>query len=304
MSKDHRIFIDWGSSNVRAFLLNDTGKVMDSRQSRKGIKFVAKGEYPAVYNEITDGWREQSRFTLMAGMVGSANGWEEAPYIPLPTSPDTIGDSIFKMRSMENVYIVGGFSYHCPEKNTYDVIRGEEVQVFGLITKLPRADHLLCLPGTHSKWLNINADNVISSFTTVMTGDFYEAICSKTIIAMSLDEEQEESREVFERGVRLSKSSGCLMSHVFSIRGALLFGQLQKKHVCSMVSGVLIGDEIENMKQLYDTKAMIHVVAAGALCDSYARALDVFGYEYQLHDGESLSLAGMQMLVDRIQVDS
>ena len=301
MKKDHTIFIDWGSSNVRAFLLDSEGVVVDSRHSHKGIKFVAKGEYPSTYNEVTDGWRDKSRFTLMAGMVGSANGWEEAPYIPLPASPDTIGDSIYKMRSMEDVYIVGGFSYYCAERDTYDVIRGEEVQVFGLLSKLPRGNHLFCLPGTHSKWLMVDSDNVIGSFTTVMTGDFFEAICSKTIIAMSLDQPQEASDQAFERGVRLAQTPGCLMSHIFSIRGALLFKKLPLKHVESMVSGAVIGDEIENMKQQYDTSAKIHVVAAGSLGENYARALDIFGYDYELHDGGELSLAGMKMLVGRIQ---
>lgn len=273
------------------------------RRSNKGIKFVPKGGYPAVYQELTADWLDSSSFTLMAGMVGSANGWEEAPYVCLPASPDTVGEHIHKMSSMDGVYIVGGLSCHRKD-NTYDVIRGEEVQIIGLISGLKQErKHLVCLPGTHSKWLEIDEHNVIDSFTTVMSGDFFSAICTTTIMAMMLDGPQEFSKVDFQKGIELSAGPGGIMAHMFKVRGALLFEQIQPQHVESMISGIVIGSEIHNMKELYNTKSFVQVISSDTLGEKYSLALDILGIEHQLHVGDELSLAGMMILADKIVTD-
>lgn len=303
-SKKNTIFIDWGTSNVRAFLLGPKGEILDQRKSEKGIKFVPKGQYPSVYHNLTDGWRDDSRFTLMAGMVGSANGWEEAPYVSLPASPERVGHHIYKMKSMDDIYIVGGLCYQDkripPEEDVFDVIRGEEVQILGLISKLPQKRYLFCLPGTHSKWLEVDENAVISSFTTVMSGDFYAAIRAKTIIAMSLETAQEKSQRAFDRGVRLAQNPGGLMAHIFKIRGSILFQQIEACHVESMLSGVIIGNEIYEMKSLYNRDTEIQVIASNELGENYGRAMELVDLKYRLYKGSELSLAGMRLLVDKV----
>lgn len=303
--RQYSIFIDWGTTNMRAFLLDATNSVVEKRESDKGIKFVPKGDFPEVFREITNGWRQIARFTLMAGMVGSANGWEEAPYIPLPASPAQVGERIYRMRAIEDVYIIGGLS--CRQQGSaagdlYDVMRGEEVQILGLISLLPAGKHLICLPGTHSKWLEIDENNTIGSFTTVMSGDFYAAVRSNTIISLSLEHKQQKSVEAFARGVELAQTPGGLMANTFKIRSSLLFKVLQPEHVESMLSGVIIGDEIHNMKSLYDTEKTVHVIASAELGENYARALGLVGCTCMLHDGSELSLAGMKMLVGQLQI--
>ncbi len=300
-NKQNIVFIDWGTTNVRAFLIRDeSGEVIARRNSDKGIKFVPEGGYPAVYHDLTADWQDSSFFTLMAGMVGSANGWEEAPYVFLPASPDTVGKHIYKMSSVEDVYIVGGLC--CRGKNdTYDVIRGEEVQIIGLISKLKQGKHLVCLPGTHSKWLEINEHNIIDSFTTVMSGDFFSAICTGTIMAMMLESPQKFSKVDFQKGIEISGGPGGIMAHMFKVRGALLFEQIKAQHVESMISGIIIGSEIHNMKELYNTKAFVHVIGSDVLGEKYSLALDILGIEHQIYAGEELSLAGMKVLLDNLR---
>lgn len=299
-NKQNVIFIDWGTTNARSFLLNaQTGEVVARRHSDKGIKFVPKGGFPTVYQELTADWRDSSSFTLMAGMVGSANGWEEAAYVQLPASPKTVGKHIHKMSSMDDIYIVGGLCCHRAD-NTYDVIRGEEVQVIGLIAKLPQKRHLVCLPGTHSKWLEIDKNNIIDSFTTVMSGDFFSAICTSTIMAMMLDVPQEFSKVDFQKGIEISAGPGGIMAHMFKVRGARLFNQIERKHVESMISGIVIGSEIHDMKKLYDTESLLHVISSDALGKKYSLALEVLSIEHQVHASDELSLAGMGLLADEI----
>lgn len=299
-SKENIIVIDWGTTNVRAFLLNaQSGEIIAQRRSDKGIKFVPRDGYPVVYQELTSDWRESSNFTLMAGMVGSANGWEEAAYVSLPASPAKVGEHIYKLSAMENVYIVGGLCCH-KKDDTYDVIRGEEVQIIGLTSKLKQEGHLVCLPGTHSKWLEIDENNIIDSFTTVMSGDFFSAICTSTIMAMMLESPQEFSKDHFRKGIEISATPGGLMAHMFKVRGALLFKQIEAKHVESMISGIVIGSEIHNMRTLYNTKSQVHVIGSDALGEKYSLALDILEIEHQLHSSDEMSLAGMRVLACNI----
>lgn len=303
--RKHTIFIDWGTTNVRAFLLDAAKVVVEKRTSDQGIKFVREGEFPAVFEELTRGWRQISRFTLMAGMIGSVNGWEEAPYIRLPASPEQVGRHIYKMQSIDDVYIIGGLSccrrQEPPLEDSYDVMRGEEVQIIGLMSRLAKGPHLVCLPGTHSKWLEIDENGVISSFTTVMSGDFFAAVRSKTIIAMSLENKQKYSANAFARGVRLARTPGGVMVHIFKIRSGLLFKTLPPEHVESILSGIIIGNEIQEMRSIYDAGAVVHVIASARLGEKYAKALELAGCGCRLYDGSDMSLAGMRQLVTQLE---
>ena len=292
------IFIDWGTTNVRVFLVDGlSGDVIDQRKSDKGIKFVPRGAYPAVFSELTQGWLDTAKFTLMAGMVGSANGWEEAAYVPLPASPLKVSEHIHNLSVTPNVYIVGGLCCHGID-NTYDVIRGEEVQIIGLMSKIEQEKQLVCLPGTHSKWLEIDEDNIIDSFTTVMSGDFFSAICTSTIMAMMLDSPQAFSHDDFQKGVELSARPGGIMAHMFKVRGALLFNQIQPEHIESMISGIVIGSEIHSMKEVYNTNAKIQVIGSDSLGEKYSLAFEMLAIAHQVHDGDSLSLEGMKFLAN------
>jgi 2-dehydro-3-deoxygalactonokinase len=292
------IFIDWGTTNVRAFLFDyKNRKVLDQRQSDKGIKFVPKDGYPEVFNELVRDWLSRARYTLMAGMVGSMNGWEEAQYVPLPASPLKVSEHIHRLTSMDDVYIVGGLSCHRAD-NTYDVIRGEEVQIIGLMAKLSGGKQLVCLPGTHSKWLEIDENSSIDSFTTVMSGDFFSAICAKTIMAMMLEKEQLFSPKDFLRGIEISARPGGIMSHMFTVRGAALFQQIDPQHIESMISGIIIGSEIYSMKEVYDTKSLIHVIGSDRLIEKYSLAFDELQMPHRIHSSSEMTLAGMEYLAN------
>lgn len=293
------IFIDWGTSNVSAFLVNAGGEVLDSRRSEKGIKFVPRGGYPDTYAELTRGWLENSRFTLLSGMVGSANGWEEAPYIALPADPASIAERVHTMRAMPDVYMVGGLSYESPD-GLYDVIRGEEVQILGLAAQDPGKSFLICMPGTHSKWLTMENDR-IDAFTTVMSGDFFSAVTSSTIIAMMLDENQEFNEEVFLRGVALAQRPGGVMTHLFRTRSFFLFGKLAKKHIKVFASGVIIGSELAAMRGLYPFDRPVDIVASDALGGNYALALASLGVASQVHDSGELSVKGLYLVTKHIK---
>ena len=67
----------------------------------------------------------------MAGMVGSRNGWVEAPYLHCPCGPRTLAARLTAVPGLgRDVLIVPGVDMRWAD-GSYDVMRGEETQVFG-----------------------------------------------------------------------------------------------------------------------------------------------------------------------------
>ena len=46
------VALDWGTSSLRAALLDDHGRVLQERSLSRGILSVAPGEFPAVFDAV------------------------------------------------------------------------------------------------------------------------------------------------------------------------------------------------------------------------------------------------------------
>ncbi|STI82190.1 2-dehydro-3-deoxygalactonokinase [Escherichia coli] len=77
------IAIDWGSTNLRAWLYQGD-HCLESRQSEAGVTRLNGKSPAAVLAEVTTDWREENTPVVMAGMVGSNVGWKVAPYLSVP----------------------------------------------------------------------------------------------------------------------------------------------------------------------------------------------------------------------------
>ena len=75
------IGIDWGTSSLRAARIDAQGQVIEERSLPRGILTVAPGEFPNVFAQATAQWpSDPGTLHLLSGMVGSRQGWTEAPY--------------------------------------------------------------------------------------------------------------------------------------------------------------------------------------------------------------------------------
>ena len=86
----HLLALDWGTSRLRAFLMC-AGEVVAERESAHGIQHLPEpgpGGYATALAQLAGDWLEhQPELPLLAcGMVGSAQGWREAPYVPCPAA--------------------------------------------------------------------------------------------------------------------------------------------------------------------------------------------------------------------------
>jgi 2-dehydro-3-deoxygalactonokinase len=288
------IAIDWGTTNFRAALLDDAGTVLQRRQAPRGISQVAPGRYGATLTELLGDWflLQPQAPVLMAGMVGSAGGLVEVPYLPCPASTADLSEHLFVVPELDvgrEVRIVPGLSARSVSGH-HDVMRGEEVQIAGSEAD----DRILCLPGTHSKWVLMRGGRV-ESFSTSMTGDAYAALRGHTILRQ-FAAEGEHDPGAFARGMDCAGRPGGLLHHLFSDRSEVLLGDLPAASAASYLSGLLIGSEVAAMTRALDCSPGVDVIGTTALASLYGEALDASGHRYRVVDGDQVALRGLHRL--------
>lgn len=274
------IAIDWGTTSLRGALLDDQGRVREERAAPRGILSVPAGGFPAVFDELFGDWMSQpGQLALMAGMVGSQQGWKEAPYCPCPADAQHIAQSLAWLEP-GRIAIVPGLSCQAPGLPDHpllptvpDVMRGEETQILGALAATGLRDATLVLPGTHSKWARVR-DAHIEGFHTAMTGEIYALLREHSILARTLPPAGQAAPaddEAFDLGVTLALEGEGLLHTAFSVRTLALFRQLPAQRLPDYLSGLVIGEEIRH--QAPAASEAVLLVGATALTRRYQRAL-------------------------------
>ena len=264
--------IDWGTSSLRGALIGADGGVIAERGSSKGLLQVPAGGWPTTFEEVFGDWlaAHASLTALMCGMVGSRQGWVEAPYRACPAGVAEIAAGLTWVRP-GRIAIVPGLS--CEVDGVPDVMRGEETQVFGALALLGLADAAevtLVLPGTHSKWVRVR-DGQIDGFATQMTGECYALFRRHSILARTLPaDEPPFDALAFDAGVDQSARPGGLLHHLFGVRSQDLFGRRAGAALASYLSGLVIGEELHS--QPLPPGERVVLVGSPALTGRYARA--------------------------------
>jgi 2-dehydro-3-deoxygalactonokinase len=257
--------------------------VLATHAALRGLLSVPPGGWSAAFEAEFGAWRvaHPGLPCLLAGMVGSRQGWAEAPYCPCPAGPADIARRLLWLES-GCLAIVPGL---CTQADGVpDVLRGEEVQVVGALQVLddPAGDHTLVLPGTHSKWVQVRGGQ-IAGFATHMTGEAYALLRQQSILARMLpadDGEDAFDGAAFDDGVAQAARPGGLLHHVFSVRTLALFDRAGGAALASRLSGLLIGEELR--AQALAPGGAVTVIASPALALRYQRALAVRGHVARL----------------------
>lgn len=265
------IAIDWGTSSFRAYRLGKDGAIVESRSAPAGILSVAPGKFPETLQAQIGDWDEAP--IVMSGMVGSRQGWVEAPYVECPCGFDEIARSLKEVSWNERrAWIVPGVLWRGVVP---DVMRGEEVQVLGA-----GQDGLFCLPGTHSKWVEVK-NGRIERFSTFMTGEVYALLKQHSILGRMMEQGKPDAG-AFAEGVRRSGEAGGLLHHLFGVRTRGLMGELGTAASSSYLSGIVIGHELRSQ----DAKPF-NLLGAPGLAALYQQAAAALGIETRTLDPNS-----------------
>jgi 2-dehydro-3-deoxygalactonokinase len=295
------ILIDWGTTNARAYLLAG-GEVTDRRRRPRGIRQVPPGGFAAALAELLGSHEAQDLPILMSGMIGSRQGWVEVPYRPCPARLEDLAAHLHAVPGRPNVRIVPGLCRADGDGTHHDVMRGEEVQVFGAMADAPHA--VLCLPGTHCKWVRYD-DGCLADFATAMTGEVFDVLRRHSLLAalmLPADDgaaPADGTADAFRRGLDRSAEAGGLLHHLFGVRTEGLFGAIPAEGLASYLSGMLIGHEIRTMSDLFPSPDPVRLVAEGALAGRYALAFTHLGRGYAAIDAEAATLRGLTRMLER-----
>lgn len=270
------IGIDWGTTSLRAYRLAPDGTVLAGRHAPRGILTVPPGGFADVLREVAGDWiAAGERRVLMSGMVGSRQGWVEAPYLPCPAGIAEIAAAAIPVPFAEaDLRLVPGLT--CRDAHGVpEVMRGEETQMVGAAIALGPGEATICLPGSHSKWARMAGGRVLG-FATYLTGEAFAALAGHTILARMMDTSAQHHAGGFARGVARANQAGGLLHHLFGLRAASLFDEVREEEAASFLSGLLIGHEVAAALEAGVAPPVI-LIGAEALTARYAAALDAFG---------------------------
>ena len=295
MSSGPFLAVDWGTTNVRAWRMDDGGAVLQRAEFPLGVAQLRPGEAAARFeSEIRPALGAQDLPALLCGMIGSTLGWANAPYLECPVSLAKLAGGLLEVAP--GVRIVPGLTG--AGLIGPDVMRGEETQVLGWQAADPArlyGRHLLCHPGTHAKWVRIE-EGPVTRFVTAMTGELYEVLGAHSVLKFDPPAGDDDfDAEAFDRGVAAAGDGGALASRLFGLRGLTVSGQLPAGAAASWLSGLLIGAEIASLWPLVagPDEKVVHVVGAARLCERYARVLTARGVGCEIADGETAAIAGL-----------
>ncbi|MFC7538034.1 2-dehydro-3-deoxygalactonokinase [Sphingomonas sp. GCM10030256] len=295
MWTDTIIAVDWGTTNRRAYRLNPDGRCEAEFEDAKGITGVEAGAFPAAIAEIRD--RLGDHPLLMAGMIGSNRGWVEVPYVHCPAGADDLAGHLIFIEE-ERAAIVPGLSFL--GENRADVMRGEEVQLFGAVAAgLVPPDCLVCHPGTHNKWAMLKGGRV-TRFRTIMTGELFSLLQNRSILADWLDTPVEPG-EAFDKGVAQGLRGDALTAELFGVRAGVLLGRLEQAHAASFTSGLLIGADLRTGLSDATSGTEIIVMGRPELTHLYAAGLERCGRSAREVDGERAFIAGIRQIAGNIR---
>ncbi len=299
------IALDWGTTNSRVYLVDGAGTAADVRNARTGIMNVVGGKFAAAFAELAGDWLDAypDAPIIMCGMIGSRQGWVEAPYVRCPATIDEIAQACIRLEVAPDrvATLVPGISF-ASEQGTFDVIRGEETQICGAAALADEAEEtpdrgprLIVLPGTHGKWVILRG-NRIERFHTTMTGEVFDVLTHHSILGRLMPERHGPDDAAFARGLARSRQPGGLLHHIFSVRAQALSGDELGTSLPSLLSGILVGHEVAGMADLTDGVEMATLVGSPNLCDLYARALGSIGLTATIVPGDAAATRGLWAL--------
>ncbi|ELR63191.1 2-dehydro-3-deoxygalactonokinase [Photobacterium marinum] len=278
--------------------MSTDGSVLDKISASQGLLAVTSGEFPTVLHQLLAPWHHcgDSLPLLLGGMVGSQQGWREAPYVSVPASVASLSEKLVlvELGNGQSGWIVPGFSA-INQAGLPDVMRGEELQLLGLAALAPTPRLRAILPGTHSKHAVLCGD-VVQSFNTFMTGELFSLLKHHSILGRQLPVQQP-CQTSFLKGVDASLEGG-LSQVLFSVRTLRLFEQIPIQAVESYLSGLLIGSELAALK---GAGTPLFVVGDEGLCQWYLLAMEWLGVHAEFISGDRCFLVGMTQIYQQLK---
>lgn len=291
----HFIGLDWGTSSLRAYLIDEQGKICQRVSSDQGLLAIKNNQFQQPLAEVLaslpgPGEYGERTAILAAGMVTSRNGWLETPYVTCPASVEALAGELTPLDTEQygRIWFMPGL---CQASPSPDIIRGEETQLAGLECPGKR---VVIMPGTHSKWVRL-VDGEVQQFSTYLTGDLFNAVRHHTILQAI--PEGVWKMEDFKQGVKTGfddyRRGRSLLSSLFQVRATTILATSTHTDSESYLSGLLMGTEIaEASATYYSSDTPYLIIANQRLTELYTAALSLCGLRGE-SAGEDIAAKGL-----------
>lgn len=290
------IAVDWGTTHCRAWAMAGA-EPLAQVQTARGMGDLAPAEFEPVLVELLEDWPLAPETPVVAcGMVGARQGWIEATYTAVPCAPAAARPTRAPTKDPRlSVHILPGLSQDRPA----DVMRGEETQIAGFLALNPDFDGVICLPGSHTKWVQISAAEVVA-FQTAMTGELFKALSSHSVLRHSvLAEGWDDGAFLTALDDALSKPEA-LAARLFSLRAEGLLHGMENATARARLSGLLIGAELAASRP-YWLGCQVVLIGDAALCRLYTAALSRQGITPIQTKGDAMTRAGLTAAYRRLK---
>ena len=308
MARGLFIAVDWGTSHLRAYLCQrgeDTPLQLLAQRCGPGVVKVST-DFKNTLLDCIAPWRQQygPLPILMTGQINSSIGWQVSPYLDCPLQPQEIATACqsFACEGHKITLLPG---LRCAlQNNLQDVMRGEELQILGFLQLQPsykKGSILLCLPGTHSKWVLLR-DGQIHCFKTAMTGELFDLLCHQSVLIQADSGVGDFDWAAFEQGCEftLCSDSGNFVHGLFSVRTRQLSGEMTALQAKAYLSGLLIGSDVRAARNAKEWQlsqgSQVVVIGSSQLNRCFSLALSSIGVQCSEFDVQSATLSGFSKL--------
>lgn len=290
----HWLAADWGTSHLRVWVIDVSGKVLERLKADCGMAHISPDQFESQFVTLVESFLSDNAPTkvICCGMAGSQQGWREALYLQVPCKPPSAEHATFVQTadSRLQVHILPGVKQMSPA----DVMRGEETQIKGFLALNKEFDGIICLPGTHTKWVHVSAGEMVS-FQTFMTGEIFSLLSKQSVLKHNMDHDSWDS-DVFLSSVAESMSRPAAFSAaLFSMRAQSLVCKDRDQFIQSRsrLSGLLIGMELVAARPYWLGQA-VAVLGDVKISKRYTEALQGQGGPVLLADAERMTLEGLK----------
>jgi 2-dehydro-3-deoxygalactonokinase len=291
--------IDWGTTNRRAYVLDSTGECLRRHEDASGTLACSGQFMPSLQDLLEQLQVPPMTPVLMSGMVGSAQGWQQVPYLDCAVPLARLPQAAVPVRDAApgcNWRIVPGYRCGNGQPGGVDVMRGEETQLLGALA-LGHTDGWMVLPGTHCKWVLLRQGRIVR-LCTYMTGELFAMLAAAGTLAPLMALGPDGDPAALAQGAAMARRLAPLSHSLFSIRAAAMAGTMPATQVRSCVSGLLVGTEFAAAQQhaRTDTEAgaaAIRLVASSSLSGVYATVADLFNVRATLLDPDTVYCAAL-----------
>lgn len=296
MSDAAFVAVDWGTTSFRLWLISQSGDILGERRSTEGMTTAMRTGFSEVLASHLAALAAPAGLpVIICGMAGARQGWVEAGYVDVPADLSEILKGAVRVPGQaSDVRILPGLAQRAAE--TPDVMRGEETQLLGALSVDYRTgQQLVCMPGTHSKWVSVS-DLKVTGFSTFMTGELFDVISKYSILSHAVSDAEAFTGDLaaFRTGVTGSYANPQMATNrLFTVRSGQLLHGLSATDAKAKLSGTMIGLEIAGAHSTETKDAKVILIASGALGELYRAAFDALSIEFVTIDADEAVRSGL-----------